>query len=355
MQRPALGLVLVLAACGDNLAPAVTIESTGAAWIATRGAPDRAWVRHDGARADFDADPTGLPYDVVVVCRLDAGDGWALTGTYEDGLAWSRPCATPEPTRVAVGFELISPADEVRIRDRVGLAPATDMLDVPVGESDVIAVTRSAGTVTRIQIQRGLAFTADRRVGLDLESRGADTVPVEVTFDGAVPTTTTVRLLTAGGTAIPLSTAAPRVVPTALIYPGDIQSVEVTRGDAWARAALDEHDLDLPAPGVSPELGFTWPTQPTWSWLAIGGYRATLAVYAEGADLPRWSLYAYPGALAARAVGGYVTQPLVAPDVAGWDPAWWPTAPYTWSARLTRDRPDGISEGFAASRTIAAP
>ena len=34
MRRTALGLLLVAAACGDNLAPAVMIESTGAAWIA---------------------------------------------------------------------------------------------------------------------------------------------------------------------------------------------------------------------------------------------------------------------------------------------------------------------------------
>lgn len=66
-------------------------------------------------------------------------------------------------------------------------------------------------------------------------------------------------------------------------------------------------------------------------------------------------MYAYPTALAARTVDGIVTPAIVAPDVAGWDPAWWPSAPYTWTARLTRDRVDGGSEGFAASRTIAAP
>ena len=173
MRRTALGLLLVAAACGDNLAPAVMIESTGAAWIATRGAPDQPWVRHDGARASFDADPTGRPYDVVVVCRADAGEGWALTAGYEDGLAWSRPCATPAVPTVAVGFDLTSPADEVRVRDRVGLAPATDVLAVPAGVSDVVAVTGGAGAVSRIQIQRGLEFTAGRRVALDVEVQRA--------------------------------------------------------------------------------------------------------------------------------------------------------------------------------------
>ncbi|MBP6845686.1 MAG: hypothetical protein KA201_18155 [Kofleriaceae bacterium] len=355
MRRTALGLLLVAAACGDNLAPAVMIESTGAAWIATRGAPDQPWVRHDGARASFDADPTGRPYDVVVVCRADAGEGWALTAGYEDGLAWSRPCATPAVPTVAVGFDLTSPADEVRVRDRVGLAPATDVLAVPAGVSDVVAVTGGAGAVSRIQIQRGLEFTADRRVALDVAGRGADLVPVEVTFDGRLPTTAVVRLLTAGGTAIPLSTTSARVVPTALVYPGDIQSVEVTLGDAWARAAIDEQAVDLPPPGASPRLAFAGATRPTWSWRRVGSFRATLALIPDGVALARWTLYAYPTALDARTVDGVVTQALVAPDVAGWDPAWWPSAPYSWLARLTRDREDGGSEGFTASGTIAAP
>lgn len=355
MRRLALGLVLATAACGDNLTPMVTVESTGAAWIASRTAPDQAWVRHDGARASFAADPTGRPYDVVVVCRTDVGDGWALTAGYEDGLAWSRPCATPAVPRVAVGFDLTSPADEVRVRDRVGLAPATDVLAVPVGVSDVVAVTGAPGAPARIQIQRGVEFTADRRVALDVAGRGVDLVPVEVTFDGATPTTEVVRLLTAGGTAIPLSTRAAKVVPTAQVYPGDIQSVEVTLADAWARAAIAEQAVDLPHPGASPGLGFTWPGQPTWQWERTRDVRATLALFPDGADLPRWVMYAYPTALAARTVDGIVTQAIVAPDVAGWDPAWWPSAPYTWTARLTRDRVDGGSEGFAASRTIAAP
>lgn len=355
MQRTALGLLLVATACGDNLAPAVTIESTGAAWIATRGAPDQPWVRHDGARASFDADPSGRPYDVVVVCRADAGEGWALTAGYEDGLAWIRPCATPAVPTVAVGFDLASPADEVRVRDRVGLAPATDVLAVPAGVSDVVAVTGGAGAVSRIQIQRGLEFTADRRVALDVAGRGTDLVPVEVTFDGRVPTTAVVRLLTAGGTAIPLTTTVARVVPTALVYPGDIQSVEVTLGDAWARAAIEERAVDLPHPGASPRLELSGAAPPTWTWRDVGRFRATLAVIPDGAAAARWTLYAYPTALDARTVDGVVTQALAAPDVTGWDPAWWPSAPYTWLARLTRDRADGGSEGFAASRTIAAP
>ncbi len=353
MRRCALGTITLLTACGDNLPPAVTIDSAGAAWIASRGAPDQPWVRHEGAGARFDVDPTGQPYDVVVVCRADVGDGWALTATYEDGLAWSRPCATPTPTPVMVGFDLTSAADEVRIRDRVGLAPATDLLSVPLGESDVVAATRSAGRVTRLQIQRGLAFTADRRVALDVAGRGVAPVPVDVTLGGAAPTTATVRLLTAGGTTIPLSTTAAYVLPTELVYPGDIQSVEVTRGDAWARAAIAETPLDLPDPGPSPRIVFTDAGSPAWAWRHVDGFRATLNVTA-GTGAPRWTLYAYPTALAARAVGGIVTQPMAAPAVTGWEAGWWPTAPYDWSARLTRDR-DGGSEGFYRAETIAAP
>ena len=96
MRRTALGLLLVAAACGDNLAPAVMIESTGAAWIATRGAPDQPWVRHDGARASFDADPTGRPYDVVVVCRADAGEGQPCSGQHSRR-AGLRPHANDQP------------------------------------------------------------------------------------------------------------------------------------------------------------------------------------------------------------------------------------------------------------------
>jgi hypothetical protein len=224
-----------------------------------------------------------------------------------------------------------------------------------VGVADVVAIAGGPGAVTRVEIQRGVDFQADRRVTLDLAGRGTELIPVDVSFGGDPPTTATVRLLTAGATPVPLTTVTARVVPIADVFPGDLQTVEVSRDGAWAKAAIDEHGGDLPHPGAPPDLGFAWTARPTWSWRWRGGYRATLTVSAAGGDAPRWTLFAYPGALTARAADGFVAQPLEAPAVTGWDPAWWPTAPYQWSARLTHDREDGGSEGFAEGRTIAAP
>ncbi len=358
MNRVApLGLVALMAAgCGDNLAPRVEVQSPGAVWIAYRPRPAEAWTRVDGGAASFDADPTGQPYDVVVVCRADVGAGWSLTASYEDGLGWSRGCAAAPATTVTLGFDVTGPVHEVWVRDAVTVAPTTDTLTVPAGESDVLAIAVDSGLrPARVQLQRGLVLDRDQRVAIDVAGRGVDLKPVAVTVDGATPTFAMVQLVTAGATRAPLSTVGARVLPDDMIVPGDTQTVEARKGDAWAKVAIDERDLDVSLPAPSPNLGFTWTDRPAWQWSGASGYRATLTVV-DASTAVSWTVFAYPGALTARTAGLITTQGLEAPAVPGWDPAWWPAHgaadTYTWSARLTRDRQDGGTEGFTDRATI---
>jgi hypothetical protein len=356
MRALLLGCLLV--GCGDADPGTVRISAPGARWMAVRAAEGEPWVRVDGAEASFE--PRGV-YDVAVVCRDDIGDGWSLRATARDGAEHTHVCRYPGG--VVPRFAVTGAADVVFVGSSATYLPDGNGSEIAPGTYDVVAeqIGDASARTTRIQVLRDVVVDGSAPIPIDIDALGVAPGALDLTIDGATPSSGYITGQTAGGTWFALFGGFSAVIPDALLRPGDRQTARLYHDDGWADVAVREGAVDVALPtaafdvvyatdGGYPVATFTSPDD--WNlatfrvsqWTSVGEYP------------PWWRIYVHGGALDADTAGGVTRVELVAPDIAGFGAGWMPdvTRAHRWSVMTERDRADGGKEGLVGGGAVQA-
>ncbi len=355
-------LLSLLPACpGDDPDPVVlNIDGERAALLAARQG-DGAWqTLTANASGKASLEVTG-PFDLVGACEDFGGEIYAYSGGPEDGV-------DAEPHKFDIGCGIAPDADVTfTTTSATPLAVFVDYfsLDVSAGADDFATVTTGRHDIAifdettgmlairrNVELQAGMVIDVDLSGAAAVVNRPVTTVPAGGTVSSWAWTAngTRIRLasLDTSGWSLPASLAAAgdRHFIAGREYDA-VESRERFRTVHVEPGATAPLSITLPPHLTSATL--TWTPAPSAAFQATGDWeKISLFGYQTDDDFaPLWFVMQYPNA---NRTAGSLAAPSGVTGIAGWKPAWNPTAGPNYMAldlsRETADGSEGVSKDF---------